>query len=80
MTTLCPRCNEPLTGETAQLSGGSDRSPGGDEFSDVLHLCSNCDAWLMVTHCERYAGPPETKVCGPLSEKELNEQRERIGG
>jgi hypothetical protein len=78
MTTLCPGCNKPLTTETAQLSGGWDTSPYGDEFSDVLHLCAACGAWSMVTHCERYVGPPETTVRGPLSAEEVQEQRERI--
>jgi hypothetical protein len=80
MTTFCPSCHQPLTRDTAQASGGWDTSPGGDEFWDVLHLCGNCNAWSMVTHCERYAGPPEIKVRGPLSEKEVNEQRERMAG
>ena len=78
MSTRCPNCEAPLTRETATATGGWDTSPGGDEFWDVLHECPDCHSWSMVTHVDRYAGPPEVKVRGPLSRQELEEQRVRL--
>jgi hypothetical protein len=77
-TVNCPGCQSPLTPTTVQALGGWDRSPTGDEFSDELHICSECNAWSMVTYVDRFAGPVEVKVTGPLSEEEVQQQRQRL--
>jgi hypothetical protein len=60
------------------MKGGFDRSPGGDEYFDEIHHCPNCDTWWLVTFVDRYAGPDEIKIRGPLSDDAIKEQRERM--
>jgi len=62
-------------GEGTLHATGADRSPGGDEYSDELHRCAACGAWAVVTIVDRFSGPVERKVYGPLSDEEAVERR-----
>jgi hypothetical protein len=73
----CPACRAPL-GEATLDATGWERSPWGDEYSDQLHRCENCGAWAIVTMVDRFSGPEETKVDGPLSDEEAAERREAM--
>jgi len=77
MTVRCPACRAPLGDGTLDARGG-ERSPWGDDFSDELHRCTNCRAWAVVTVVDRFSGPEETKVYGPLSDEEAAERREAM--
>ena len=73
----CTGCQKPLDDGSCKLTRW-ERSPSSDEFSDELHFCENCGAWSLLTFVERFAGPDEVKARGPLTEKELEEVRERL--
>lgn len=74
----CGSCQTPLTDQTLQARGGWDRSPGGDEYFDEIHRCSRCEAWYMLTFVDRFAGPDECRLSGPLTSDEIEEQRLRL--
>jgi hypothetical protein len=71
----CPACRAELTHGTHKAIRG-DRSPWGDEYADELHQCAWCGAWAVVTSVDRFAGPDETRVDGPLSPEEVEEWRQ----
>ena len=73
----CSACGEPLT-ETSCQATFWERSPYGDEFSDELHQCTRCAAWLLVTLVDRFSGPDDVKIEGPLTEEEAEEQKTRM--
>ena len=73
----CPGCGEPLTKATCQ-STSWERSPYGDEFSDELHQCTQCHAWSLMTFVDRFSGPDELKIEGPLTEEEAEAQKTRM--
>lgn len=73
----CPACEAPL-GETTLHARGEDRSPWGDEYSDELHRCAACGAWSVVTFVDRFCGPEERKIVGPMSDEEAAERREAM--
>ncbi len=75
----CPACGAPL-GATTLEAAGSERSPWGDEYSDELHRCAGCGAWAVVTVVDRFSGPEETKVYGPMAAEEVEERREAMKG
>jgi hypothetical protein len=79
MRSGCPGCGAGLTSSSLQAQGW-ERSPYGDEFSDELHRCPDCGAWSLVSVVDRFCGPDEVKVSGPLSEQEAEEQRQRLKG
>ena len=74
----CPSCDSPL-GQGSLRARGWERSPYGDEFTDELHCCLECEAWSLVTLVDRFASSDEVTVHGPLSESEITDQQERIG-
>ncbi|MEX0709395.1 MAG: hypothetical protein WD078_15675 [Woeseia sp.] len=76
----CPACDIQLTDESRRARGGWDRSPGGDEFGDEIHCCAQCGAWSIVTFVDRFAGPDEIKVTGPLTTEEVEQLRQRLSG
>ena len=73
----CPECHAPLGQGTLDATAW-ERSPWGDEFSDELHRCVNCGVWAVVTVVDRFSGPVETTVHGPLSDEEAAERREAM--
>lgn len=73
----CPVCGEPL-GKGSCQSSSWERSPYGDEFSDELHRCRKCGAWSLLTSVDRFSGPDEVKVDGPLTDAEAEEQKDRM--
>jgi hypothetical protein len=52
----------------------------GDEYYDEIHCCSQCSTWSMVSFIDRFAGPDEVKVTGPLTSEEMEQQRQRLSG
>ena len=74
----CAGCQAELTRSTLEAHGGWSRSPGGDEYYDEIHCCSQCGVWSMVTYIDRFAGADEIKVTGPLTIEEVEQQRQRI--
>jgi len=73
----CSSCGSTLHHGTLQARGW-DRAPYGDEFTDELHRCHECDAWSLVTFVDRFSSSDEMKVHGPLSRTEVTEQKGRI--
>jgi len=73
----CPKCRAQLGQGTLDATAW-ERTPWGDEFSDELHRCANCGTWAVVTVVDRFVGPAETSVDGPLSDEEAAERREAM--
>lgn len=71
---FCPSCRAPLGEGTLEASGG-ERSPWGDDYCDELHRCGNCGVWAVVTVVDRFCGPEEMLVHGPISAEEAAERR-----
>ena len=76
----CAGCQTELTRSTREAHGGWSRSPGGDEYYDEIHRCSQCGEWSMLTFIDRFAGSDEIKVTGPLTGEEVQQQRQRLSG
>ena len=73
----CPGCGESLNQDSCQ-STSWERSPYGDEFSDELHQCKKCLAWSLVTFVDRFSGPDDMKIEGPLTDDEAEEQKTKM--
>ena len=74
----CPNCQTPFTDQKVKIIGRWDRSPGGDDYFDDFHCCPSCDTWWIVTFVDRFAGPEEVRIRGPLSDDEIKAPREGI--
>lgn len=69
----CPACRAALGDETCRASAW-DRSPSGDEYADEIHRCGGCGAWWVVTRVDRFCGPEEMKIDGPLTAEEAQQR------
>jgi len=69
----CPACRAELSGETCRASAW-DRSPWGDEYADELHQCGGCGVWWVVTWVDRFCGPEEKRIDGPLTAAEAQQR------
>lgn len=70
---LCPGCGTPLGAASVRATGG-ERAPSGDDYADALHHCSVCGAWSVVTVVDRFCGPEETRVHGPLTDEDVRDR------
>jgi len=79
MAIKCLQCDQELGGEhkediVASISG----SIMGDEYIDTYYYCSKCGVYTVEVCHDRFTGPEETSVRGPLAKAQGDSKVEII--
>ena len=68
----CSRCGRPFRNDE-RLSAISGEVMG-DEYIDSYFLCPDCDVYTREIYHDRFCGPDETDIVGPLARADVDKK------